>query len=235
MSYGWFKAVVPLVSGLAIQRDGQSIDIVYPPGTPTLGATYITPANFDAVHWLRPVRAPGAPCWHYWISRLTPNLGSPVDLSTVDPMLRSMVAYAQSRGVLTLPSCEGHFFDPAQFERIYASLVADVPLVRAGALVLRDVETGKIYRPRLPNWTPPDKKQTAGIVRCFSGIGRIGFSFPEPYRARLFASHARPFAAEVTEEQRGDRIIVSVVVRGSDARDLQRKWQGVDAALRRAA
>lgn len=234
MSYGWYRAVVPIVSGLAIQREGQSVDIRYPPGTPTFGATYITPVNFDSVHWLRPERPPGAPVWHYWISRLSPNLGSTVDLNTVDPMLQSMVAYAQSRGVLTLPSCQGHFFDPVTYADQYRWLLAEVPLIQAGTLRLRDVETGKIHQPRIPDWTPPNETQTAALVRCFNGIGRIGFSFNNPQTSAQFARFVSPVAAEVAEEQRGDRFIVLVVVRADSPAALAQRWQGVETALRRA-
>lgn len=231
MSYGWFRAVVPVVSGLAIQRDGQSVDIRYPPGTPTFGATYLAPGTFDRVHWLLPERPAGSPRWHYWLSRSTPNLGSPVDLSTVDPMLKGTVALAQSRGVLTLPSCEGHFFDGERFDAQYRQLVADVPAIRAGTLRLRDVETGAVYRPRVPNWMPPEYEKTRSLLRCFSGIGGIGFSFPEPSRAALFAQFAAPVAAEVTQETRGGRYIVSVIVRGSTREELSGKWRAIASAL----
>lgn len=233
MSYGWFKAVIPVVSGLAIQRDGQSVDIRYPPGTPTFGATYITPVNFDSVHWLRPERPAGAPVWHYWVSRLTPNLGSPVDLSTVDPMLRSMVAYAQSKGILTLPSCEGHFFNEAGFEAQYQWLLAEVPKLRAGTLRLWDVETCKLYQPQIPNWMPPEKNALRNLIRCFNGIGRIGFSFADPAQADYFV-RLLDWVSEAYAEKRGDRTVVSVIVRGASSEELAQRWQGVETALRRA-
>lgn len=233
MSYGWFKAVIPLVSGLAIQRDGQTLDIRYPPGTPTFGANYISPAYFDAYHWLKPVRPPGEPVWHYWVTRSTPNVGSRVDLATVDPMLRSMVAYAQSRGILTLPSCEGHFFQEPWFDAMYRALLDDVEELRAGTLVLRDVETGALHQPRLPNWTPPPRAPTRNVLRCFSGVGRIGFSFPDSARADFFRRLVTG-ASEVVLEPRGNRAVVTVVVRGLNPDDLRQRWQGVEAALRRA-
>lgn len=61
MSYGG-RALVPLVSGLSIQRGGHTLDIRYPPGTPTFGANYISPAYFDSYQWLKPIRPPGNRC-----------------------------------------------------------------------------------------------------------------------------------------------------------------------------
>jgi hypothetical protein len=44
------------------------------------------------------VELPVSCVWHYWVTRSTPNVGSRVNLATVAPMLRGMVAYAMEDG-----------------------------------------------------------------------------------------------------------------------------------------
>jgi hypothetical protein len=233
VSYG-YKAVIPYVSGLAVQRPGQSLDVVYPPGTPLFGATYVPFTDFDNLRWLVPERPPGVPVWHYWLTRTEPNVGSRVDTTTVDPLLRDIVAYAHSRGIFTLPSCQGHFFDPAAFEAIYRGLVGDAEEIRAGTLLFRDTETGKLYQPRLPDWVPPEKEELRRKLQQISGVGRLGFSFPDMAHARYFERMISPFT-EATSEYKGNRAVVAVVVRGQSPEDLRQRWQGVYTALRRVA
>jgi hypothetical protein len=198
-----------------------------------LSAGYIAPEMFDRVRWLRPARGPGVPVWHYWTPREKPHLGERVDLATVDPLLRGMVAFAQARGVLTTPSCEGHFFDAAWFDAAYRGLLADVPQIRAGTLWMQDVESGALYRPRIPGWLPPPYAETRDAVAANNGKGQVGFSFPEavlPRYGECFARSVAPFA-EAYAERRGPRTVVTVVVRGSDPDDLRRRWAGVERAL----
>ena len=198
-----------------------------------LSAGYIAPEMFDRVRWLRPARAKGVPVWHYWFPREKPHIGERVDLATVDPLLRGMVAFAQARGVLTTPSCEGHFFDAAWFDAAYRALLADVPQIRAGTLWMQDTESGALYRPRIPGWLPPPYAETRDAVAANNGKGQVGFSFPEavlPRYGECFARSVAPFAEAYTE-RRGPRTVVTVVVRGSDPDDLRRRWAGVEWAL----
>lgn len=198
-----------------------------------ISGAYIRPDMFDRVRWFRPARAKGVPVWHYWTPRTTPHLGERVDLATVDPMLRSMVAFAQARGVLTTPSCEGHFFDAAWFDAAYRGLLADAPLLRAGALPMQDVESGAVIRPRVVGWTPPPYAETRDAVAANNGKGQIGFAFPEaamPRWGECFARSVAPFA-DAYMERRGPRTVVTVVVRGSDPDDLRMRWAGVERAL----
>ena len=233
MSYG-YKAVIPYVSGLAVQRPGQSLDVVYPPGTPLFGATYVPFTEFDNLRWLLPQRAAGVPVWHYWITRTEPNTGGRVDMATVDPLLRDIVAYAHSRGTFTLPSCQGHFYDPTAFEAMYRGLEGDVPGIRSGTLLFRDTETGQGYRPRFPKWMPPGKEELRRKLLKMSGVGRIGFSFPDMPRTRYFKSMIAPFT-ERTAEHKGSRNVVDIVIRGKSPEDLRQRWQRVYTALRRVA
>ena len=204
--------------------------------SPILSAGYIEPSMFDRVRWFRPARAKGVPVWHYWTPRTTPHLGERVDLATVDPLLRNMVAFAQARGVLTTPSCEGHFFDAAWFDAAYRGLLADAPLLRAGALPMQDVESGAVIRPRVAGWTPPPYVETRDAVAANNGKGQIGFSFsdvpsfPKAAYAECFARSVAPFA-DAYMERRGPRTVVTVVVRGSDPDDLRGRWAGVERAL----
>ena len=201
-----------------------------------LSAGYISPDMFDRVRWFRPARARGVPVWHYWTPRTTPHLGERVDLATVDPLLRNMVAFAQARGVLTTPSCEGHFFDAAWFDAAYRGLLADAPLLRAGALPMQDVESGAVIRPRVVGWTPPPYAETRDAVAANNGKGQVGFSFsdvpsfPKAAYAECFARSVAPFA-DAYMERRGPRTVVTVVVRGSDPDDLRARWAGVERAL----
>ena len=198
-----------------------------------LSAGYIAPEMFDRVRWLRPARGPGEPVWHYWFPRETPHLGERVGLATVDPLLRGMVAFAQARGVLTTPSCEGHFFDAAWFDAAYRALLADVPQIRTGTLWMQDTESGALYRPRIPGWLPPPYAETRDAVAAHNGKGQIGFSFPEaalPRYGECFARSVAPFA-EAYMQRRGPRTVVTVVVRGSDPDDLRIRWAGVARSL----
>ena len=215
-------------------RPEQYLEAVYPLGTPWFGASYVSFAHFDRLRWFLPERAPGVPVWHYWLTRSKPNGGSGVDMATVDPMLRNIVRYAHSRGISTLPSCQGHFYDPVDFQRMYAGLVEDADAIRAGTLLFRDTETGERYQPRFPEWVPPNKEVLHCDLQNISGAGRLGFSFPDTPHARSFAREITPFT-EVTSTYNGERVVVAAVVRGQSAKDLRQRWQRVYTALRRAA
>jgi hypothetical protein len=79
----------------------------------------------------------------------------------VDPDLREICYRFHQHGLLTTPSCQGHFYERPRFERIWAELRREAErIASAEGLVVRDSETDRPYRFRderfeLP-WKDPD-------------------------------------------------------------------------------
>jgi hypothetical protein len=171
-----------------------------------LGADFIGPDGFDRFHWYRAERPEGWPEWFYWTPRQTRHVGSDVDLTTVDPLLRDLVLMVHANGGSTTPSCQGHFYDPVQTEADYVALTEDAKKLRRGELRLHEVETGQTVQPHLPDWKAPDRDQLHRAAKRYSGFGRIGVLLPS-----------------------GERLNYTVRARTSE--ELEQKWSEVTRAV----
>ena len=169
------------------------------------GADYIPPSEFDDFHWLK--SCGDGPVWHYWLRRDHPHRGEVVDLRTVDPLLRPLVKYAQENGLLTKPSCQGHFYDGAWIEQAHQRLVEEAEQVRNGTLPLYEVETSRWYIAEVPDWTPPELDAMKAGVLAHTGVGRIAFVWPDGREVEFRVEGKNPF-------------------------DLRRKWERVYGMLR---
>ena len=186
------------------------------------GANYLSPLQFDTVHWLQTQRLEQAPVWYYWITRSTPHQGSLVDLTTVDPLLVPLVTAAQKKGILTLPSCEGHFVDLVDLNEQYRWLIAEEQALQQG-LDLKDVESQRHVKIRIPGWRAPKKEDLDRLLRMYQGVGRVGFAFRDLEQAHRIAQAAKA-SCRVDLEKRSPVTVVSLSLRGRSANDLRDRW-----------
>jgi hypothetical protein len=187
------------------------------------GAQHIAVGDFDHFDWLRPIRPVDSPTWYYWTLRNEVNPGSWVDLSTVDSLLHDMVACAQEAGVRTLPSCQGHFPKETYFDEQMRFLSHEEGLIREGRLLMENVETGRVSRPRVPRYRmPPPRWLKFGIDQA-RGRGRVGFVFEE----RAPAVELTVLAMSVADA-RCDGHRVSIQVVGRSPNELRLAWGQVE-------
>lgn len=190
------------------------------------GAQHIAVQDFDYFNWLRPIRDVGQPTWYYWTLRETVNQGSYVDLSTVDPLLRDMVAGAQEVGVKTLPSCQGHFPNDDYLTNQIELLREEEHLIREGRLLMENVETGRVTKPRYPKYRVPPSEWLRHGVEQAMGCGRVGFVFEHRAPAIELTVICSPLG-----RVRCDGTRVSIQVFGRNQSDLRFLWSEVEKAV----
>jgi hypothetical protein len=156
----------------------------------SLVAATVGPHDFAAYRWLVPVGVEHPSGWHYGLRRRRPHPGSAqVDARTLDPDLRELVLRLHREGVRTLPSCQGHFgWCPRRVQQAARDLAAQEPLLRRG-LLMRDVETGVVYRARDAAWRAPSERTLLDGVRRWEGVGYLGVICPDD--ARWTCPHLR--------------------------------------------
>jgi hypothetical protein len=191
-----------------------------------LTATAVPPHLFAAYHWLLPVGVPHTSNWHYGWARQTPHAGSlSVDPATLDPALRPLVTALHQRGIRTLPSCQGHFFprsqtgkaDPALVRR-YRDLQAQAPLIRGNGLLMRDVESGKVWRVQDSAYKLPTFYEMMRNHYALEGIGYLGILM-SPNRIR-FRDSAYIYAQAAPGR-------LDIWVESPDARHQRKIWDNI--------
>jgi hypothetical protein len=119
--------------------------------------------------------------YHYGLTRRSPHPGSMrVDMQTVDPDIRPLVAMLHQRGAPTLPSCQGHFRHSPRmgyYKNAIADLTDQAPLIREG-LVMRDVETAQRRLVRSPSWRAPTLGELWAADQALIGAGYLAFVPP---------------------------------------------------------
>lgn len=191
-----------------------------------IGSTYIPPSHFDHFHWLVTERPSHVASWFYWMERRSPHEGEYVDLSTVDELLRPIVEEAQSKGILTLPSCQGHWVDIDVMRQQVRWLAREAERMRYGLLPLIDVETGTVHLPTLPQYTAPEPTDLLRPMLYHQGVGRMGFGLEDEDMARWLSGRLSSIGGTRLEGTK-----VSVVVKGVAPDDLENRWLRVHRAI----
>ena len=110
--------------------------------------------------------------WFYHIERQLPP--SPVLmrwLDHLDPQLSPLIDLFQSQGVLTLPSCAGHYRTDEWCSKAYDNLIKDAETIQKDGLPLIEVETGETFKFKKRDWSLPfNRKQFAQAARGTEGI-----------------------------------------------------------------
>lgn len=118
----------------------------------------ITPAlipheKFHTGTWLLPVKRMG---WYYFMKKKASHtILNRSFLGTVDNPLQNLVSWLHRRGIKTTPSCAGHHLSRHRLEEIYDGLLLDRNEIRAGGLLLTDVETGQAIQFRDEHYRLP--------------------------------------------------------------------------------
>ena len=146
-----------------------------------LTAAIVPPACFARYHWMLPCGVEHRSGYHYGLTRQTRHPGSTrVDMQTVDPDLRRLVAMLHQRGAPTLPSCQGHFRHSRRmgyYKNAIADLNDQAPLIREG-LVMRDVETERRRLIKAPTWRAPTMAELWSADQALIGAGYLAFVPP---------------------------------------------------------
>jgi len=141
-------------------------------------ASFVPPEGFNGKRWYRPVRLGSA--WFYHRPEPLRPASFMRDYSTVDPQIRGLVAALHAASVPTMPSCSGHWPDPAWSRRCHAELLQDLEKIRNGGLEFLDVESGQRVWYRNPFYSLPwaDAKQFQRELTAYNGLGYLAFVPP---------------------------------------------------------
>jgi hypothetical protein len=86
------------------------------------------------------------PQWYYHRPGPLPALKTDDEFyRLIDPDLRDLCAMLHARGILTAPSCQGHFHDASYFVRVWDDLQSQAELIRSSGLEVQDSETKVHY------------------------------------------------------------------------------------------
>jgi hypothetical protein len=97
-----------------------------------------------------------APLWYYHRPASEHRLKrDPRFFELVDPLLRELCRLVFDAGCCTTPSCEGHFYSRARFEKIWEELQRDAGVIRERGLLLRDSESEEDFLFVDPNFSLP--------------------------------------------------------------------------------
>jgi hypothetical protein len=182
-------------------------------------------------HWEWPIRKwfYANPLWYYH-RRGQDNevIANRKFFSLVDPDLRAVCHLINSAGLMTTPSCQGHFYDRNRFENIWTVLKREEMLIGADGLIVKDSETDRealfADDAYLLPWA--DFEGFYAQAADHQGTGYLGILIPEQRRkmSERFRRRYRTEAAELSEDRElgrqlgGDMFQVLVQTRGSAER-----------------
>ena len=188
----------------------------------------------DGWRWWEPVRLHAGPRWFYGVQGVQGRPATHPDPATVDVDLRPLVALLRRAGLPTLPSCAGHYPDPAKIRGAYRALQRDAAWITGHGLTVRCSETGARAVLRSPGWKLPPFRVWAAPVIAGRGHGRIGIVVPRRI-ARRWASTigASSPAVRVLGRARGASAVLDVRVQTTTPASQRAAWRAVTAAVRR--
>ena len=198
-----------------------------------MDADFVPPEEFSNKRWYRPARAGSA--WFYH----RPEPGRPSsflrDYSTVDPQLRGLVSALHMQSVPTMPSCSGHWPDPAWIKRCLGDLVEDLHKIRDPGLAFIDVESGHrvLYKNQYYSLPWLDAKGFLRAMSTYNGLGYLALS-PSPgsliWNYVLELNDITGVHAAVTGV--GGKRGIEIRVRTADPASQAEAWKQVRSVLR---
>jgi hypothetical protein len=151
-----------------------------------------------------------SPIWFYHRRRRRdePLVANRRFYELVDPDLRELCHLFLRHGLVTTPSCQGHFYERPRFERIWDELSMEIEQIRGKeGLVVTDCETDRKYRFRDENFELPwkDKDAFCAEAMAHQATGYLGSLVP-PERQELIdrlerAAYENEKARFMREEQ----------------------------------
>jgi hypothetical protein len=125
--------------------------------------------------------------------------------SLVDPDLRQVCHLLNSAGLVTTPSCQGHFYDQKRFEDIWTVLKREEMLIQADGLIVKDSETDREFRFHDPDYVLAWKsfEDFYSEAADHQGTGYLGILIV-PEHAEMAERFRQPYktaAAELSEDQ----------------------------------
>jgi len=189
----------------------------------------------DGWRWWEPVRLHAGPRWFYGQGGVQRRPAPHPDPATVDGPLRPLVALLRRAGLPTLPSCAGHFSEPAKLRATYRALQRDAAWISGHGLTVRCSETGRLSVLRVPGWRLPPFAAWAAPVVAANGRGRIGIVVPASWAHRWAAAIAAssPAATVLLRPAHGSAIVLDVQTRTTTPASRDATWRAVTAAVRR--
>ena len=186
-------------------------------------AAVVGPHRFNRYRWVVPAEDHPSG-WHYGILRETKNRGSlQVDMNTVDPALRRLVAGLHARQICTLPSCAGHHGrNPVRVQAAAQDLQRQERAIRAEGLTVTDVEDGSTYNMLDPDWKSPSLGQLLAGVRHWEGVGYAGAVFPAGALLQVPAISVR--GAKVQTVPGSQQDLLHLWVQTPDPESQDRAW-----------
>lgn len=140
------------------------------------------------------------PHWYYHAPALQHRLATGPDFyKLVDPLLRELCRLLHGAGLMTTPSCQGHFYLGGRFEQIWETLQRDAAEIRSAAgLLVRDSETHEPARFHDPQFALPwpDGPSFVAEVQVGQRNGYLGIALPPEQPALLEQLCSRPLAVE---------------------------------------
>lgn len=110
----------------------------------------------------------------------------------VDPALKTLCQLAHRFGIGTTPSCQGHFYEPHHFQKVWQELKRQAMSIRGTGLLVRDSETGTSYCFEMPDYILPWSTCAAFVdtASVYQTHGYIGLIIP-PDRGEIADQLAR--------------------------------------------
>lgn len=138
-----------------------------------LSAEYIPPSLMQTMEWYAPVRSGFT--WFYHESRLYLPSSTTTPTTYIDPLLRPIIRCLNEKNIETLASCQGHFYNEEDLNRIYERLKEDEEIIRTEGLLLRNLTTQEVVTYKDPNYFMPEFGKLASELLTFSGVGYFSY------------------------------------------------------------
>jgi hypothetical protein len=131
--------------------------------------------DFHKGYWLN-INEPSP--WYYFFStdRTYKISNDPNFYDTLDEDLVKPVMLLHSMGIVTTPSCAGHFYSPDYYLKIYRRLEENAAKIVTKGIILENPETGtKYYYRNIDYKLPWDSRSFVNKVLNYQKIGVLGF------------------------------------------------------------
>lgn len=184
-----------------------------------------------------------SPLWYYHRPGSTEEIRADRTFyKLVDPDLRELCRLLNEAGLQTTPSCQGHFYPRERFERIWAELQREAPLIGGDGLEVRDSETDRPHLFRDPDYRVPwpDFRAFYEQASAHQNAGYLGIILPEasPLLPLLMSqSYGSPGARMSHDQELSDalgRPLISIVVDPNTPEERKREWRAITGHLRTA-
>ncbi len=176
-----------LESATTVQQRRAQIDSGVCPGLASLDPSFAPLRTWPLRKWYYAQRRDGAaPLWYYHVpAREHRPSDDPRFYDLVDPPLRRLCRLIHAAGLMTTPSCAGHWYLRERFVRIWDELQQNADVIRGVGLTVLDSETGQCGVFREPAYRLPwrDFDEFFWRAAALQRRGYIGIAIPPNWRS----------------------------------------------------